>query len=841
MRYWWFLLILVLIPAASAQGELIEKNWFRTGDSIIVDNLELTVYVSEVDEVLLQFDSKYKTLQLDDCTVFEDIRVCFEDIEDGDDRRAWLEIFRIEPTLKIIRTFDKTRFFIGEDALVSVTIENTGLEDAENIQYEDVFPEGIEIVDTDSPAYDVNNTVFWEGDLASGQKRSFDFEIQAVKEINVYQRAELKHNGESQFSKRIRLRSKSCFEFVSYLNVTNTSIGNKIGFDLTLYNRYNEEDEDIDIDLTLELPQGLDVTGIDKVGPVYKWITTLGKDDNDTKDIEIIPRFSFDLEFPIKIQAECSDVTYTEDYSEFIEIQKPKLVFRTNIDDINQTDEDEHDLDKDAGQTERMIIRIQKPNKNLYFKDIYVTATTNLEFDNSRKNISKYIERLDREDNVDIIHTELKTPEISKKKKFFMNLSAAYTTSYGQTFKTSKLYEITVYPVETLKITHEFGESEIEEGEENNITVKLKNTRSVDLDRVFVQDFLIFNNTKTLQKSRTIDIEEGDTRTVYEYKVLASGVERDTKMTIETVVQYQYEGNSYSFSKQNSFGVIPKELDLEVIPKISGDSYLGQPFNLEYGVKNEEESEPIYNITLQFPIQPEFDLIGAETYFIEKLNPNEEVKVINAGKLRPKYQGQIEIQEFAIFYHDEHGNQFNTTSETEREKVEPGYFIGPAVFVEKKLSKKEANQTEIITVYIDVENKGESKTSVQVIDDLKKWDITLLPDQKIQISRLLVFEEPGRQVIKPAIIKYQGIDETYTTASNKLSIQIKETIVEGELEPVPILVLAEQKIRLHPFVSLVALALAVLIAVVGYLFIRETYIIKRPVQYSEKEKIWKRY
>jgi len=840
MKLHYLIFLLLIIPLVFAESDLIKKGWFRTEDSIVVDDISATIYVSEQDRILLKFDTQISTITAGKCLSIDNIEICLIEVTDGDDRRAYIEIYKEEPDLKITRKFNKTSFFIGEEIDVEVVLENQGEEEAKNILYEDIFPEEIYIIDTSSPAYSKDNSVLWQGDLEVGEKETFEYTIQTDSEIDTYQRAQVTVNDESIFSKRIRLRSKSCYEFESELNTTNTSIGNMISLNLTLTNKFDDE---VTIDsLDIEFPIGLDVKGIKKKGDVYSWSTTLTEGDTDTLEIEIMPWYSYVLEFPIKIKATCNDISYEQEFSEFFEIRKAKLVLRTNIDDINQTDEEEHELEKDANQREELIIRVQKPNPRLYFKDVHITAETNMEFEDGKKNLSALIQRLDAEDNVDAISTELITPDVKTEKKFYMKLSATYITPYGQTLNQVKDYEITVSPIEALKVTHEFGKTTIDEGDTNNVTVKIKNIRAVDLKQVYAQDFLIFNNTRTKVKSRVLDLDEGQTRTAYEYQVTAPKVAKKTPMTIETVVEYTYEGNKYTFTKQRSFSIEPKKLKLEVEPKISGDSYLGQPFDLEYIVKNEEDEEPIYNITLQWPLQTEFDLIGKETYFIEKLNPDEEIRLRAVGKLRPKIKGFVEIRPFTIFYHDSDGNKFNTTSETEKDEVKPGYFIGPAVFATKTLSKTEVNQSELFTVFIDVENKGETTAVVAVIDDLKEWDINVMPNEKRQLSRRLILEKPGRQEIGAAIIKYQGINETYTTVSNSPIINVRAIAEEEEVpKEVPILVLAEEKIKLHPFISLVALALVILIIVVGYIYIRETFLIKKPLIYSEQEKMWKRY
>ena len=830
-------LFLILIPVAFAQDDLIRKGWYRTDDSIVVDDISMLVYVGETDNILLKFDSRIKALDIGDCTTIDSIKVCLTDTRDGDNRQAYIEIYRIEPDILIKRQFSKTAFFIGEEVDVSVEIENRGSNEAKNIRYEDIFPYGINVIDANSPAYLSNNSVYWTGSLNPGETETLEYTIQAVKEIDIYQRAQVL-DSISVFSGRVRLRPKSCYEFSSRLNTTNTTIGNTIGLNLTLTNKC---DDDVEAVVDIILPDGLDVKGIQKTDGIYRWRTILNKDDTDMLEIEIFPFYSFVLEFPIKIAATYNEVTYETEFSESFEIQKPKLVLRTNIDDINQTEEDEHELEKDANQREELVIKIQKPNKNIFFENINVTAYTNMEFDNGRKTVSALFSRLDTEDNVNAIFTELNTPDVETKKSYYVILSATYSTQYGQTFTQEKVYEITVSPVEHLRISHDFARTEVEEFDYNNVTVRMKNTRSVDLKRIYAQEFVIFNNTREKIMSREIDLDEGQERILFEYQVQAPKAARKTSMAVETAVQYTFEGNIYQFAKQGGFSVVPKKLEIDVEPRVRGEPALGQPIDLEYSVKNKEKNEPVHNITLFFPLQPEFDLIGQRTYFISKLNPNEEIRLSDSGRLRPKILGDVKIRPFGISYQDEDGNEFNTTSSEEDFEVKAGYFIGPAIFISKNLSKADVNVSEIFTVYLDLENKGESSADVEVIDDIRKWSITLVPGEKRQLLRYLAVAESGRQTIEPAIIQYVGVNETYTTVSNSPQILVRKIVAEEEIPPVPVLVLAEEKIKLHPFASLVALTLAILIVIVGYVYVRESILAKKPPVYLEEEKMWKRY
>lgn len=836
MRLGWIIVFILLVQSVSAQ--LVDSGWFRTEDSIIIGSAEATIYVSEAEKILIKFDSAIITLESGKCTAIDNYKLCLIDVEGRDDRKAYIEIYEAEPTLKVTRTFSKTSFFIGEEVDVSVLIENTGSEDAKGIVYEDIFPAGTIISDVKSPAYYVNNTVFWKGDLEAGRKQDFEFTIQAVDEFSTYQRASIFFDSETLLSGRASLKSSPCYDFKSDLNTTNTSIGEKIGLNLTLANKC---DDDVDVVLEIEFPYGLNVKGLTKINNVYRWETRLNANDVDVNEVEIIPFYAFELEFPIKIKSTYNDVSFEKRFSDFFEIQKPRLVLRTSIDDLNQTDFEEHKLEKDSNSTEELIIKVQKPNKNLYFKNITVNAETNMEFGNGRKNISKYIDKLDTVNNVNAISTILKTPAVNFEKVFFMNISAVYTTQYGQTLTQSKFYEVTVSPVGPLDVIYELGKSEINEGEINNITVKMKNTRAIDIEGIYVQDFVIFNGTREKIRSRQVDLDEGETRTLYEYKVPAPKVPFDMPVTIETVVEYSLEGKAYSFSKQTSFLVTPKKLDLVIKPRFTGDCYVGQPMNMEYVVKNDEDTELIYNITLIFPLQQEFDLIGQESYVIERLSPDEQIVLAKDGRLRPKSEGALTIRQFPVFYHDSDGNRFETSSEEEDKEIKQGYFIGPAIFMNKSLSKTDVNVSELLTVYIDIENKGEASAFVQVADDVKKWNLTLVPRERRQLSRLLVIDKPGLQTIEPAVARYSGMNETYTAVSNSVNVNALPVPEEKEIPPIPVLALAEEKIKLNPVASLTALTLALLIAIVGYVYFRESRLVKQPLIYSEKEEMWKRF
>ncbi|MBW3012499.1 DUF11 domain-containing protein, partial [Candidatus Woesearchaeota archaeon] len=615
-----FLLVLcILIIANIASADtLIETGWYRNGDSVVVNKLVLTIYLSETREkVLLSYDSEIKSLKLGTCMIDENLKICLVDFRDGDDLAANIDIYSVKPELSITRTFNATEFFIGDHVEAVVKIKNQGTKEASDVLFEEVFPSGIEIFDSDGTIVNKTSTR-WTGDIGIGKEEEIKYEFFATRELDAREKATLTHDSTTYFSKTQNLKAKSCYEYSASFNLTNVTVGSTFDFNFTIENKINK---------TLEInyvkayfPDSVDVKGdMSKVGSFWQWSKNISGNSKRDSENSLMPKRSFRLQFPIRIGATCKDIFYEKEYFEEFEVQKPLLVIRTSIDDINQTEFGFHELELDEAYQDDVIFRIQKPTKGLVYSNVNVTVSTDLDFDKG-KELNFFLGKLESIDNVKTGEARIIVPLVDSKKIFFMNITASFETQFGEVVVQQKDYEITVQPIRNIRITHEFSKRSIEEGSYQNITVKAENLRETDLKSVRFEDYIVYGDVSEKLKSRTIDIEKGQERSVYEYNIVVPRVSKPTSITIETKVEYSENGKEYSFTKSRTFSAEPKKLDISVEPKIKGDSFTGKAFDIEYIVENNEDEEPAYNIVLHFPLQQDTDVIGLENFTINELS-----------------------------------------------------------------------------------------------------------------------------------------------------------------------------------------------------------------------------
>jgi len=832
--------IVLLFSQACFADILIEQGWYRNGDSFLANGKVFTVRLSETKEkAILSYGAELDVINLGACVVSEDVKVCLKAFEDGDDLKANLEIYNVRPELKISRKFNATTFFIGEQVKADVSIKNEGSRKASGVVYEDVFPNGIKIIDSDADI--VNDSVTrWIGDLDAGEEKNLSYKFIAVKEIDASDKSSAVFEKTTFYSKSQRFKSNSCFAYDSVFNNKNVTIGLSFGFNISLENKIKD---DLKIEyLRVFFPDSIKAAGdLEQKQGYWEWDATIGGLKNRTVKSDLLPSQAFRLEFPVKVGVTCNDVFYEKEFSEIFEVQKPLLVFRTNIDDINQTDYEFQKLELDSMQTEDFIVKMQKPDTKLVFSKVNVSAKTNLQFEDGSNNFSYYTEKLDTNNNLEIFRSKLVIPLVADKKTFKINITGTFVTQYGQVFVQHKDYEILVKPVQNIRVTQDFSQTRVEEGDKLNITVSAKNIREIDLKSVKFSDYFVNGNVSIKLNERTIDLDKGQERTVYKYILDVPKVAKKTTMRIETKVEYA-EGNvKYGFSKTRGFSVEPKQLDITVQPEVKGDSFTGTPLNIQYVVEN-KDSEAASSITLFFPLQQEIDILGNENYTISRLSPGEKIVLTDIGRIRAKTSGKLTLKPFLVTYLDEDGNLFNLSSKSTSEDVKQTLLIGPALFASKNTSKTKLGLNEVFKVDLVIENRGNEPANAVVYDLNKTWEFNLLPGRKKTISQSYVADVTGKYEISGAKIKYSSLNQSYATVSNPVSLIV--LVPKSEEKPpetkFPLLIFTEQEMKLNPLATLVLIVLIILTSVVAYIYFKESKSYKKPLKYSEKEKKWVR-
>ena len=383
---------------------------------------------------------------------------------------------------------------------------------------------------------------------------------------------------------------------------------------------------------------------------------------------------------------------------------------------------------------------------------------------------------------------------------------------------------------EDVTITQELDSTELDGDEEANVLIRVKNNRLVDLKDVQVKDIIDSRFKVEGVHSRNVNIKSGEEIDAYQYQLIAPRLFQEDNLRINTTVTYYDTDNStlITLSKGGTIKVVEKTLDLTTSSTTEDtEPYVGDIIDVDYSITNSEDVEAIKDLTLYFPIQEEFELVGPRTYNIANINPGETVEVKGKHKVRPKYNESFQLDDTMIVYHDiydtvMHENVTGITVDAgNSDVIEPLIYAG----IE---APKQANKSEPTKVIVRVSNKGREAAEVKLNNSGEIMTVKVPGRSQRLVEFAKTFNELGNKVINPLGIEYTYQDYQFRSLSSEgsttviekpaLFTEVKEFVPEPETAPTEITEEVQEERGVSArFLVEVGIILIIVIAIAGYL------------------------
>ncbi|MFH1649556.1 MAG: hypothetical protein ABIA93_03335 [Candidatus Woesearchaeota archaeon] len=484
------------------------------------------------ERILLSKNDKSFIIPLYSCKEDEYFRYCFDGVdcktrikyEGGEQYPAVkISVWKLEPELKITRTFSTTSPEFGQDVDVSVTVKNDGNEEATNIMYVDLYPKTFKLLRSDALLAD-GNKVVWNGWVRPGEEKTFYYIIKPI----AYTEFTTKANITFRYGdKKASLQSSASTIKVQTpyeikLNTPTTMGVNELStVVLTITN--NQERDTISVDnLRITLPPEftfdsfagatrIDMITYDLVRTEneYTWHGVLGPGNSRTFYIRY--RAMVKGSFPITY---ASSITSSKELFEETKTNTVKVDVQELIPTVRVTPE----VVK-AGTPAKLVVYLDNGNKTAYAN---FRADLRSELFGSLSFTEPEIRKGER---LNLLAQEFTTPQVSQNTTFLIILEGTYITFTGTQYefhKEATLKVTTDTPAKpySFAITHALSKQIAKPGENITIITQVKNQANVDARGVRIEDR--FSSPVPIVAGITtkdMDLSTQESRQAYVYKI----------------------------------------------------------------------------------------------------------------------------------------------------------------------------------------------------------------------------------------------------------------------------------------------------------------------------------
>jgi hypothetical protein len=822
-----FLLAVSLFAAMASAETSVFNDRVLSGESVEIDEFTFIITMNKyANAIFVDAGEMFQTVALYDCEKMERFRICFKNTtydEGENELYALVAINRSKPDVSITRQINQTELYVGQEAEVTLTIVNTG-DTAPQIIVTDDYPASIEIYDMEGGCREHENQVYWKGHLDEDESRECTFLIRPTKELHQGFVAHLKYwdgfKWIDEYSVALTLDVEPVLEIFSALiredyEVDGTdfdygedppilNIGETARLLVNITNNFHER---VDVNkFELNLPPYIRYRSIGHLR--FNYVNASGNrssivwySDSINKLSDRTLRWSGRInegdskQFILKLRAERTgnqnvllfadyeydSLRFDESWYESFDVGDPGIVFRMAVEDKSKRfaaperlDEEEDTIDLEALHPYHVRIYAQNVNKYSKLSNVNIKVGTELA---GFKDV-RYPEMAEEGQRIPY-SIELIPPYVVAHKEFKMNVSATYTNDYGEKYYNSTEFKVSVFPTKDITIDIDSDEGFVLDGnEETEIAVTLTNDRLIDIPNVQVRDEIYPAlpiegvHAKKLKLLKDTDTE------VYKYRMTMPVVHNKSYYNITTTVSFFDPDlkRVLNFTKTKEITVRPMEPELNVDLTVDepDNVYPGTIIPAEYKLKNEEEEEIIRDITVYFPIHEGMDLIGPRTFFVDKLDPGEEIRIPNLVKFRPKLvQRNFKINLTKVVFHDNYGNRFYENTSAESVDVAWARINGPSIFL-RTVTPDLLNKSTDGTVRIEVKNNGSDAADVMVEQGNRSWNLTVAAASTSAIDYTVRYDMEGNYTLPDPIAAFgfQGIQAHTAGAGANLTVKL---------------------------------------------------------------------
>ncbi|MDP7457864.1 MAG: hypothetical protein QGH47_04005 [Candidatus Woesearchaeota archaeon] len=341
----YLLVFLLVINIASAAKEQIFSGFISSTETIMVSGLNVSAasYGEPPTKAVIKIGPNTEIVDLDDCSIRENLEVCFNDYEEGDyDYDKQKQTFNVNVKISqnvgkvtIIREIETKKLDIGDETKITVTLKNDEDKEVTNVHLSDAFPPGIQLLSTDLKCKKEGNGVTWDGDLKAGDEHKCSYMIKIKEAVDTKLTATVQYNNgvadQSIESDTITIRVKNeFFNTVISMDKSSVELNKKVK---AYINVTNIKDSSITVDnLQVTLPSHFKLVNMDPdLTEDLTWNGAISKNKTRSFTLGLRAEKTGSLDLIVDIDVNFNNVPLTFQTKKPFTVETPSLKVRSSF------------------------------------------------------------------------------------------------------------------------------------------------------------------------------------------------------------------------------------------------------------------------------------------------------------------------------------------------------------------------------------------------------------------------------------------------------------------------------------------------------------------------------
>ncbi len=776
-----FLLLPVLLAAAAGAETQVFSSYLYPGDTLVIDKTVLVVYLDASEKsITADYGGKSIVVQNNSCESTDYFKVCLDNVEQDytlKKKKMAVRAFSNTPSITITRSAAKSELIVGEETVFAASVSNSG-GIAREASYTEEFPDYVKVYDVEGAKL-VGNSVVWQGILGQSASREFTYKIKPRKPFKQSFKASFSYfDGyvkKTVYSSDITVNVEHFLKLETKLGRTEAYISQPNNITINFTNRGNNS-----LNATVELffDTSYNVTSVPRAFErvdrnVYRWSGELrGRNLSNTRYFS--KWFTFEMQgakvgtFDITIAVRYDDLVdlYSltlPDVRKSVKLTDKGFLFRSSL----------KDKSLESGQKHTLKVWLQNPNAYVDIKDVKVSTFSDFGYIPDI-----YLPVMEAGRQKLVIERDFYAPNVSSSSGYRVLVNVSYTLAGKGEFREFK-DTATVQPVTGLAISQSATKSSLSSGEESFVTVTVRNPRTTGINLVKVHDdvpdsFEVYGLTSVV-----MSIPKGGTENAYTYRLVAPRVGNETVFKIRTYAEYSDSNNefsyspllSYAVSKEQSITVTPEKFPLSVTRAMRDSEILkASAHYVDYSIANPSERLIARDVSLSYPLAPEYDLVDSTYQTLADIGPGEKAQFAGE-RIRLKVNSSYTIPYATLSYKSQFGDIYVTNISSIGLSIKESPLDGPALILSKS-APRSVNSTDPIPVELKITNSGTEMAVADVIDGDVKFAAYVQPASSLSYNYTQFAIQPGNRDLSAAVATYSHRNRTYITSSNIRKVEV---------------------------------------------------------------------
>lgn len=776
-----FLLLAVLLAAAAGAETQVFNSYLYPGDTFVIDKTVLVVYLDASEKsITADYGGKSMVVQNNSCESTDYFKVCLDNVEQDyklKKKKMAVRAFSNTPSMTITRTVAKSELIVGEETAFTVSVSNSG-GIARAAAYTEEFPDYVKVYDVEGAKL-VGNSVVWQGVLGQSASREFTYRIKPKKPFKQSFKASFSYfDGyvkKTVYSSDITVNVEHFLKFETKIGRAEAYIGQPNNITINFTNRGNNS-----VNATVELffDTSYNVTSVprafDRVDKnVYRWSGELrGRNLSNTRYFS--KWFTFEMEgskigtFDITVAVRYDDLVdlYSlalPDVRKSVKLTDKGFLFRSSL----------KDKAIESGQKHTLKVWLQNPNAYVDIRDVKVSTFSDFGYVPD-----VYLPVMEAGRQKLVIERDFYAPNVSSSSGYRVMVNVSYSLA-GKIESREFKDTATVQPVADLAISQSATKSSLSSGEESFITVTVRNPRTTGINLVKVHDAVPDSLEVYGLTSVVMSIPKGGTENAYTYRLVAPRVSNETVFRIRTDAEYSDSNNefvyspilSYGVSKEQSITVTPEKFPLTVTRAMRDSEIVKSSAHyVDYSISNPSDRLIARDVSLSYPLAPEYDLIDSTEQRLADVGPGEKAQFAGE-RIRFKVNSSYTVPYATLNYKSQFGDSYATNISTIGLTVKESPLDGPALVLSKS-APRSVNSTDTIPVELKITNSGSEMAVADVSDGEVKFAAYVQPGSSLSYNYTQFVTQPGNRDMTAAVATYTYRNRTYITSSNVRKVEV---------------------------------------------------------------------